>query len=365
LPCDQGTFIQGEEQLRRTVEAGKTLLVDGPASVKLCFGKVMVFGGLVARPIIVRDGKRLPFFVQEKAEFEVLLGQNALVQEVDGDTVPESWVKVAQTVLSTLNKRLVVMVLGKADSGKSSFCTYLLNCLVSAKRKVAVLDGDMGQSDIGPPCTVDYAVTTKSVTELYELQMDNTYFVGVTSPVRAIAKTLDGINALIKEIVTKQPDVVIVNSDGWVLGEDAVKYKTQLAHYLKPDLIVALQMDTELEPLLDNLKDYTITKPESSNYTSQRNPDKRKKLRQINYAKYLQGAKPKTFNTTKLTIQEPKNLPKTAEEQKGLLVGFTDAQGKFLGIGVLLEFNKLMAWLKISTAVSNPAAVILGKEYLE
>jgi polynucleotide 5'-hydroxyl-kinase GRC3/NOL9 len=82
------------------------------------------------------------------------------------------------------------MVVGKADSGKTSYCTYLINKLTNAKRKVAILDGDLGQSDIGPPCTVAYAFVAKPLTELYELKAENAFFVGVTSPSAAMAKTV-------------------------------------------------------------------------------------------------------------------------------------------------------------------------------
>jgi len=56
-----------------TVEVGKTFLVDGPASVTLVSGKTEVFGyDLKAMgKVVIRDGKRMPFAVKEKATFEV------------------------------------------------------------------------------------------------------------------------------------------------------------------------------------------------------------------------------------------------------------------------------------------------------
>ena len=60
--------------MNRTVEKGKTLLVDGPASVSVISGKVEVFGFSVkdAGRIVIREGKRLPFAVLEKADFDIL-----------------------------------------------------------------------------------------------------------------------------------------------------------------------------------------------------------------------------------------------------------------------------------------------------
>jgi predicted GTPase len=43
------------------------------------------------------------------------------VQEVNGSTIPESWNKSVEAVLSIQKKPVVVLILGKIGSGKSSF----------------------------------------------------------------------------------------------------------------------------------------------------------------------------------------------------------------------------------------------------
>ena len=266
--------------MKQTVEAGKTLLVNGPASVKVLTGKVEVFGYYIkeSQSAIVREGKRLPFFAVEKTEFNVSLGPNAGVEEAEGSTVPASWNEPIQTILNLTKKPAVIMIVGKADSGKSSLCTYLVNKLVDGKRKVAVLDGDLGQSDIGPPCTVAYAATTKRVTELYEMKLSNAYFVGVTSPIQAVARTVDGLVSLEREILEKaDADYVIINTDGWVEGEDAVGYKLQLINQLKPDLVIGIQSKEELKPLLSSIITVPTRAVESSVAVSERNPEKRTK----------------------------------------------------------------------------------------
>jgi polynucleotide 5'-hydroxyl-kinase GRC3/NOL9 len=230
--------------LQQTVESNKTLLVDGPASVRLESGRAEVFGYhiKVASRIVVREGKRLPFAALEKAVFDVSLGANASVQETDGGTIPASWNKVVETVLSIQKRPVVVMVVGQADSGKSSLCTYLMNKLVEGKCKVAVLDGDLGQSDIGSSATVGYALTSKPMTDLYNLKLENGFFVGVSSPIVAIARTMEGLNAMKAEVLQRQVDFVVVNTDGWVTGDIAVRYKTALNAALKPDVVVGVQM---------------------------------------------------------------------------------------------------------------------------
>jgi polynucleotide 5'-hydroxyl-kinase GRC3/NOL9 len=127
--------------------------VDGPASVRVVSGKAEVLGFSVkdARQIVVREGKRMPLFITETANLDVSLGENAGVEEVEGNTIPQSWIDSIEVFRNFQKKPAVAMIVGKADSGKTSFCTYLVNSLVSANCKIAVLDGDLGQSDIDPP----------------------------------------------------------------------------------------------------------------------------------------------------------------------------------------------------------------------
>ncbi|MCK4434390.1 hypothetical protein KAU92_02780, partial [Candidatus Bathyarchaeota archaeon] len=64
--------------MNRTIESGKTLLIDGPAAVSVVSGKVEVFGFILGnmRKVVVREGKRLPFVVKEKATVDILTGEN-------------------------------------------------------------------------------------------------------------------------------------------------------------------------------------------------------------------------------------------------------------------------------------------------
>jgi polynucleotide 5'-hydroxyl-kinase GRC3/NOL9 len=352
--------------VNQTVESGKTLLVDGPASVRVVSGKAEVLGFSMkhAGRIVVREGKRLPFFVAETANFDVSLGENASVEEIEGNTVPTSWVDSVE-VLMGFQKPAVAMVMGKADSGKTSFCTYLVNKLVSANYKVAILDGDLGQSDIGPPCTVAYAVITKPLTELYDLKARNAFFVGATSPSAAVSKTIEGMVLMKAEILDVTADFVVVNTDGWVEGEEAAKYKLQLTEMLEPDMIVCIQQKNELEPLLAALGKYRTIEIQSSLAVKQRSMEKRKNLRERSYAKYLRDAKVKAFPLNQLTISETAFSVRQGEE-RGLLLGLYHAHSKFLGIGVLREMEPVRKTLKVLTSVSaKPAHIAFGKVRLD
>jgi polynucleotide 5'-hydroxyl-kinase GRC3/NOL9 len=354
--------------LRQTVEAGKTLLVDGPASVVNHTGEVEVFGNTLKENerTIAREGKRLPFYVSAKAEFTISLGPKASFKEFAGCNIPVSWQKATESILRLDKRPLIVLIIGEADSGKSSFTTYLTNKLVSAKKKLAVLDGDLGQSDVGPPGTIAYALMSKPHTELYELKVANAFFVGETSPINASAKSIEGYNELKNEILSKPGvDCLLVNTDGWVSGEFAVKYKLQLISLLNPDIIVGIQTNKELDPLLNSIEKTPVTVVETSPAATERSPEKRMILRNLSYTKYLKDAKVRSLPMNHVEVKERKAIPKEPGEEKGVLVGLKSKK-RFLGIGVITEIDRNRGTLKLLTPVKiKPATVIIGKIKLD
>ncbi|MCL2135071.1 MAG: hypothetical protein FWH37_05910 [Candidatus Bathyarchaeota archaeon] len=356
--------------MKKTVEVGKTLLVNGSASVKMLSGKVEVFGCAIreGHQTIVREGKRQPFHVLETAEFHISLGLNASVQEIEASTIPTSWDEAFETVKNVQNKPAVIMVIGKVDMGKSSFSTYIINKLVDGKNRVAVLDSDLGQSDIGPPCTIAYGYTVKKITELYEVKMSNAFFVGAISPAQAVSRSIEGLVEMYKECMQKADvDYVIINTDGWVEGENAIIQKGQLLNQLKPDLVVGIQgQEEELEPLLSGINSIATYCIESSTATNERAIEKHTKGREMCYAKFLKEAKVRSLFSSYMVIHEKDILPKEQGKEKGILVGLQDSNKQFLGIGILLEYNRVRKTMKVLTPVPNkPASISIGRIKLD
>jgi polynucleotide 5'-hydroxyl-kinase GRC3/NOL9 len=414
--------------MKRTVEKGKTLLIDGPASVTLASGKAEVLGSDMntTNRIVIREGKRLPFAVEETATFDIAFGENATAQEVEGNTVPPSWTRSSEDALNLQTKPSTTIVLGTVDSGKTSFCTYLVNRALGEKRKVAVLDGDLGQSDIGPPSTVAYAFVTKPTTDLFNLRAKNAFFIGSTSPSGATSKVIEGLALLKKEILANDPEFVVINTDGWVEGEDAAHYKLQLLDGLDPDLILCIQQKDEMTHLINTLDKFKKTIIESPQAIRQRDTERRRSLRELGYIKYLRNSKVQSlslgwlkiegnelFGLTKtrmgtkqatriyallgmrpLHISEfsdricvvigrrrwisSDNIKKAEEftkkkivvirkgDEEGLLAAMYDAEKRFLGIGVVQEIDYIRKTLKIYTPVSEEvSSLTLGRIKLD
>ena len=414
--------------MNRTVEKGKTLLIDGPASVIVTSGSVEVFGsktGMTNR-IVIREGKRMPFTVNEKATFNISLAEKANVDEVEGNTIPPSWTAAFENLAGAQAKPTTAVVLGTVDSGKTSFCTYLINRLLAQKKKVAVLDGDLGQSDIGPPCTVSYTFVAKPITDLFSLQAKNAIFIGTTSPNGAAEKVTESLTQLKKEILKGDPDFIIVNSDGWIEGEGAIRYKAQLVEQMNPEIVFYVQLKDEITPLMNSLEKFRRITVESPPVASQRDGESRKNLRELGYTKYLRNSKVQSLPMGWLKIEDDElfglsrthqnqglarkiyeligmkplhfseqtdrisiiigkrrwinaeNLKKIEEatrkkvviirkgEEEGLLTALFNEERKFLGIGIIQEIEYLRKTLKILTPVSQDIAIaVIGRVKLD
>jgi polynucleotide 5'-hydroxyl-kinase GRC3/NOL9 len=404
--------------MKQVVEADKTLLVDGPTSVTLLAGDVETLGAKlrIGSKMIIRKSKRVPFYALTKAEFDVLAGEKGSANPVEGNSVPESWQTVVKKVLATESKPVVVMIVGAIDVGKTSFCMYLANIAIRKKLHVAFVDADLGQSDLGPPSTIGSCKITRPIRDPFETEAEDICFVGVTNPSSALNEVISGITKMTAKALKLGVDLVIVNTDGWVEGEDAVRYKLALAKRIKPSMLVGIQEQSELTFLLGALPEIQSVAIESSSATRKRDREERKLLRELGYKKYLKDAVIQSFplnwveisgvpfgsgtppsrsrmdkiveqiGTYPLYCEESPNtifialskeqwadeeIAKTLEgtlnrkvkivwegDEKGLLVAVNDKDDHFLGIGVVDKMDYERRVLKVYTNVKKGIASI-------
>lgn len=284
--------------MKRTVEADKTLLVDGPAAVTLLLGEVEILGGEVEKGtrMVIRKGKRIPLEVKKKAEFEVRLGEKASLSEVEGSTIPKSWENAVNTILEEeTTEPTTVMIIGGVDSGKTSFCVYLTNKTLKKKQRVTVIDADLGQADLGPPSTISSCRMTKSIRDPFEVNAESIFFIGATSPSSAVSKVIDGIADMKARALKREVAIIIINTDGWIEGEDAIVYKVALTKQIKPNIVVGIQEQNELTFLLGALTETQTLIIESSSAVRKRDREERKLLRELGYKKYLKKVTIQSF----------------------------------------------------------------------
>ncbi len=398
--------------MKHVISEGKTLLIDGPASVSLLSGKISVLGVplQLKENLIVREGKRLPLWVGTQATVELNLGEGASLNEADSGLIPLSWEEVAMDLLS-LDKPITVTVIGRVDSGKTTFCTFLVNAAVKKKLKTAIIDADLGQSDVGPPSTIGFNFVAKPVKDLFDIYAQDAFFIGSTSPSGVISKIINGLVFLKARVIDQGADFVVINTDGWIEGEEASTYKIRLAEGVDSTAVVGLQKENELNPLLDRLNKIKVVNIDSPQLVQPRNREKRRLLRELSYKKYMKKAKMQSFSLGWVKVENSllgsggqmhhkrlealnnllKKRPIYSEEtvaailvvlkrndgvteeqinaaeayfskrikvvfegdEEGLLVGLKNEENNFLGIGVLREVDYKRKTLKVYTPVNQ------------
>lgn len=372
------------------VGAGKTLIVKGPASVKLLSGSGRVFGYTLTqkKPLFVRDSRALPIFTDVGMEVELSLGEDSSVEIVDQDTIPEDWKTLASQTVKN-HKKIIIM--GGTDSGKTSLTTFITNSLLSEYKKVCLIDLDLGQSNICPPTTVGSVLITKQVPDIYQLKADFMIPIGFTSPSFAkeyhIKKTGELINYTFNEEC-----YTVIDCDGWIEGKDAEEHKVNLLNVIKPSLVVFLDKSQEKVESYCREVGIECAVVDKSGYVYRRDHGARKRLRESSFRRYLKDGSIKTmplswlklstipteaYNVTVNPLQHVKSLidvynTETTNTQLlntesllknkiGILSYLFDADGRCLGIGLLSDIDSKRNVVKIYTKVDAvPKKLIIG-----
>lgn len=162
-------------------------------------------------------------------------------------SMPDEWQTHIGEILASPGLTVVV---GNVDTGKTSFCTLLANRAFEAGVSTAVVDGDIGQSEIGPPTTVGLGIVESEIQTLGDLKPRKLYFVGATSPYGHLLPTVTGMRKMADETIAREKQLIIVDTPGMVRDVAGRKLHTFEIELLEPRHIVALQRASETEHFL-------------------------------------------------------------------------------------------------------------------
>ena len=254
-------------------------------------------------------------------------------------------------------KPLTLFMLGGVDVGKTYTVTSIANRFYEQGLKVAVVDADVGQSDIGPPCCIGMGILEKGIQKLSEVPLHSLFFVGNTSPNGCMRECVRGAVAAVKKAEELSADVIIVDSTGWIEGEDAKRFKLLEVKEIKPSFVIAIEKENELEHILLHLNKKFI-KLRMSREARSRTSEKRKSLREESYNKYFRAARDRVFE---LSILEW--IP-----EKGTILGLFDSKSKsendekeIVGLGILgkldYERGKAVVFTPVDAGTSDDANI--------
>ncbi len=230
----------------------------------------------------------------------------------------------------------VVMLIGAAETGKTTLAKLLILDALDAGLSVAFVDGDVASTIAGPPGCVGL----KYVKSPADLDPDTPpaemRFVGSTSPQGVVLPHVVAVASLV-EAGRSQADVVIVDTTSVVGGVVGQTLKYHLWELTKPDLGIALQRGEELEPIIGMLRRFfsaKITTAEPPNDATPPSPTERQTRQSDAFGRALASPLPRWRVQT--TVFAP-TLPEEFDLDRlnGMLVGVQDDEGRCLGLGVV------------------------------
>ncbi len=214
--------------MKAELSCGEELWVAGPASITVSRGRIRLLGAEYGRGsrIIVPRYRSYTLRTLEESLLEAVVGEEGELRAAEAPGVSEEWEKTVEEALRMGG----AMMLGPVDSGKTTLAALAANMALGMDMKPAIIDGDVGQADIGPPAFVSMAHPHSPILWIRELRAEAMVFVGHTSPAPAPGLVASGIALLARR--SGRP--VIIDTDGWVESARALEYKYMLMQAVEP-----------------------------------------------------------------------------------------------------------------------------------
>ena len=329
-------------EMRYLLAPRNTLIVRGPASVQLLTGEATILGAPFekGRKLIIRHEKQLPIESLSQVNLSILAGESGRVFEVEGSTIPKTWRLVVEALAEM---RLgVVVVVGGTDVGKSTLCAYIGNELLSIGLPIRIIDGDIGQADIGPPATISSAIPSDHFPSLLDLNPERLIFIGHVTPSHVESKLIGRMKQLIDANPRHEP-LTIINTDGWILGSNAILYKINLISSIEPDLVIGISTNSELHPMLTLPRVRSMIVPAAKEVLERSRSDRRA-IRQSGYRRFLDGGSVEKIPLDSIRIRKPEAFPPLQMPLnsgfRNLMVGLSNEEGYLLQVGILMNADE-------------------------
>jgi polynucleotide 5'-hydroxyl-kinase GRC3/NOL9 len=244
-----------------------------------------------------------------------------------------------------------LMVVGAPDVGKSTFARYLYSRLVSEGKRAAFLDGDPGQSVLGPPTTITLAVGRPGESQFPPGGEVRRWFIGSVTPSGHMLHVLVGAARLVRVALELGVDAVIYDTSGLVdPGQGGNALKLAKIDLLRPTSVYAIQSGDELEPLLIPLRHSQRARVfdlSASPEARRRDGPTRQAHRAEQFASYFRNARQLSLNWVRLPVFP---APRFALES---LVSFDDAEGFARELGIVTELDRKNHICKLLTPLSS------------
>jgi polynucleotide 5'-hydroxyl-kinase GRC3/NOL9 len=252
----------------------------------------------------------------------------------------EDWAdRTAQELVGRgLLQRGICLLLGAADTGKTTLAEVLAKRAVSGKR-VGIIDADIGQSHIGPPTTVGWAMVDDPQIDFSQLAAAGISFVGDVTPVGHLLQLTGAIVQAVRQ-VSQVSELIIIDTPGLVYGPAAAVLWWTVQQIVQPELILAVQREQELSGLLSGLRsfDLKIEAIKSPPRIRSKSPEERRRYRQSRFAEYFQNSKLYDIRPSDIAVQPGRGVRDQSLVNR--LVALRNGKGIDVALGVITGWQE-------------------------
>jgi len=252
----------------------------------------------------------------------------------------EDWAdKIAKEICSRgLIQTGICLILGGADTGKTTLTTALAKHVCSS-RPVGIIDADIGQSHIGPPTTVGWALIDNPKVDFSRLAARGISFVGDVTPVGHLLQLTAAMTQCVQQ-ASKAAKLIIIDTPGLISGPVATALWWTVQQILKPQLILAVQRNDELMHILAGLQsfDLAVELIESPPQIPLKSPQHRRNYRQSQFSKYFRGSRLYDINLSKVAVQAGRHFGHSSFV--GRLVALRDGKSTDVAVGIITKWDR-------------------------
>ncbi len=230
----------------------------------------------------------------------------------------------------------VVMLIGAADTGKTTLGKELIRDALAAGRTTAYVDADIGAATVGPPACVGLTVIESSAGLQTLHRADELRFVGSTTPDGVVLPHTVAAAAMV-ERAKRSADFIVLDTTSVVAGVVGQTLKYHLCELTQPALVIALQRGNEMEPIIGMIKRFLgmrVARSQPKPTQPILDPVTRNELLAKEFADAFSG------NVDRWRVQPNVFAPTLPEgfdlsRLHSMLVGVQGTNGRCLGLGVL------------------------------
>lgn len=238
--------------------------------------------------------------------------------------VSRQWVDLLEKLK---DRPTTTLIIGGSDAGKSTLALWL-GAKFAEHAPAALVDADVGQSQIGPPASVGWRMAGETDVHFY--------FVGDITPAGRPASVLGALKRSVDDAHDHGAGHCVVDTTGYVDGFGAQELKTAKVEILAPcDIILIGDSDSirRLRKGWQNFEQVTMHRLDTSAEVRTRSQEDRRTYRAEAFAEWFNGANLRwiDLNNKSLTAATTSFTPPS---DGGLLVAFIDRRRRGICLGL-------------------------------